>query len=375
MELLSDFRWTWIAALGAIAAGTLLGFVARRLVLKPALALASRTTSLIDDVVVTSLRRPLPLWTTLGGIYVATRIVEVPERWTPLLDKLIVSAWIVSVTFWLANLSVQLLLISTADQKASPRVTGIMLIGVRSGVMLLGAAALLGTLGISIAPILTTFGIGGVAVALGLQDTLSNLFAGVHIALAANIRVGDFIELESGQTGYVEDIRWRATRVRTLNNNFILIPNARLSHAIVTNHNLPTKELAIRVQMGVHYASDLDRVERIAREVATHVMKTVPGGVPDFVPLVRFDAFGQSSIDFIVVMRAQEFSAAALVKHEFIKAASRRFAAEGIVIPYPVRAINLEQERAASTPKGADAADGPAASPFAGKAPAPPKVP
>jgi small-conductance mechanosensitive channel len=168
----------------------------------------------------------------------------------------------------------------------------------------------------------------------------------MHLTLAGNLRVGDFIQLESGEQGYIEDIHWRVTRVRMLPNNIVLIPNSRLSQSIITNYHLPAKDLAVLVEVGVHYASDLEHVERVTREVASTIMKTVPGGVPDFDPFIRYHTFADSSVNFTVILRAREFTDGYVVKHAFIKAVARAYEAEGIVIPFPIRALNVTQEKA-----------------------------
>jgi small-conductance mechanosensitive channel len=208
---------------------------------------------------------------------------------------------------------------------------------------------LLSTLGISITPILTTLGVGGLAVALGLQDTLANLFAGLHITLAGNLRVGDYVRLESGDEGYIDDIKWRATRIRTLPGNIVLIPNARLAQNIVTNYHLPDKYMAVLVQMGVHYSSDLERVEEVITDEARRVLAEA-GGVETFKPFIRYHTLADSSINLTVILRAREFVDQYLLKHEFIKRVVRRFAKEGIVIPFPIRALNMVQERPAREP-------------------------
>jgi small-conductance mechanosensitive channel len=119
--------------------------------------------------------------------------------------------------------------------------TGAIRYAVVTAVLAVGTLMALGTLGISIAPLVTTVGIGGLAVALGLQETLANLFAGMQITLAGDIHVGDFIRLESGEEGYVEDVHWRETRMRTFANNLVLIPNGRLVKSVVTNYNRPSR--------------------------------------------------------------------------------------------------------------------------------------
>jgi len=214
---------------------------------------------------------------------------------------------------------------------------------VRLIVLGIGALTLLNTLGISVLPVLTTIGIGGVA--LGLQDTLANLFAGVHVTLAGNVRAGDFVRLDSGEEGYVVDIRWRSTSIRTLPNNLVIVPNARLAQSIVTNYSLTSSDLAVLVDVGVHYSNDLEHVERVTCDVAAETLRTAKGGVADFTPFIRFNRFGAHSIDFTVILRAHEFTDNYLVKHEFIKNLARRYADEGIVIPYPIPAVNVDQER------------------------------
>ncbi|MCC6347545.1 MAG: mechanosensitive ion channel, partial [Nitrospirales bacterium] len=105
--------------------------------------------------------------------------------------------------------------------------------------LLLGLLIILSFLGISIAPLITALGIGGLAVALALKDTLSNLFAGLHILMERSLRIGDFVRLDAGQEGYIEDITWRTTRIRTLANNMVVIPNDKLAQSVVTNYCLP----------------------------------------------------------------------------------------------------------------------------------------
>ncbi len=171
---------------------------------------------------------------------------------------------------------------------------------IRIVVVMIGLLVVLNGLGLSITPILTALGVGGLAVALALQDTLANLFAGLYLTVAKHIRIGNYIRLSSGEEGYLVDIDWRASRLRQLSNNTVLVPNAKFSQSIVTNYHLPDLELAVVIEASVDYASDLERVERIATEVARDVMQTVPGGVPGFEPFVRYHTFGDPGIGFSV---------------------------------------------------------------------------
>lgn len=219
---------------------------------------------------------------------------------------------------------------------------------------------ILDNLGVSLTPIITTLGIGSLAVAIALQDTLGNFFAGLHIKADRPIQIGHYIRLESGEEGYVEHIGWRSTKVRMLPNNMVVVPNNKLVQSIITNYYLPEKELAVLVQVGVHYDGDLEKVERVTCEVAREVLKTVPGGVASFEPFIRYHTFNQSSIDFNVVLRAREFTDGFVVKHEFIKRLQARYAKEGIIIPFPIRTVHLRTEPEDKSSEEKSTANGPA---------------
>ncbi|MCL4395792.1 MAG: mechanosensitive ion channel family protein [Chloroflexi bacterium] len=204
-------------------------------------------------------------------------------------------------------------------------------------------------LGVSITPILTTLGVGGVAIALALQDTLSNLFAGLDILASRKIKPGDYIKLSSGEEGYVADITWRYTTVRVLSNNLVIVPNSRLASSIVTNFDLPSPDLSVLVQVGVSYDSDLDKVERVTVEVAQDVMQHVSGGAPDSTPFIRYQSIAEYTINFTVILRAQTYVDQYLVIHEFIKRLHKRYASEGIEIPFPIRTIYSKGAAAAQS--------------------------
>ncbi|MFH1450248.1 MAG: mechanosensitive ion channel family protein [bacterium] len=278
------------------------------------------------------------------GIYLALEVSKLPKDWVDTAGKAILVLGILSVTLVLANISARLVKMYSGKIEAALPVTSLTQNITRIIIFGIGILIILNSLGISITPILATLGVGGLAVALALQDTLSNLFAGFHIVVAKQIKVGDYVKLDSSEEGYVTDINWRTTKIRMLPNNVVLIPNDKLTKAIVTNYYLPDKEMAVLVQVGVHYNSDLRRVEGITSEVAKEVMKEVEGGVPGFEPFIRYHTFGDFSINFTVILRAREFVDQYLIKHEFIKRLHERYTKEGIVIPYPIRAINYEQE-------------------------------
>lgn len=207
-----------------------------------------------------------------------------------------------------------------------------------------GTMIILDNLGISITPILTTLGIGSLAVAIALQDTLGNFFAGLYVKADRFIETGQYVRLESGEEGYVDHIGWRSTRIRMLPNNMVIVPNNKIVQSIIINYYMPDKELAVLVQVGVHYDSDLEKVERVTSQVAKQVLQSVPGGVPGFEPFIRYHTFSDSSINFTVILRAREFVDNFLIKHEFIKKLQARYRRENITIPFPIRTVYLHSE-------------------------------
>jgi small-conductance mechanosensitive channel len=183
-------------------------------------------------------------------------------------------------------------------------------------------------------------------VALALQDTLANLFAGIHILLEKSVRVNDFIKLETGQEGYVQDITWRTTRIRMLPNNMVVIPNSKLAQSVVTNYYLPEKRMSLLISISVSYSSDPDQVERILIDEAKKGAVDIPGllAVPE--PFVRFiPGFGDSSLDFTLICQVAEFTDQYLAQHEIRKRIFKRFKEAGIEIPFPHRTVYIREER------------------------------
>lgn len=197
----------------------------------------------------------------------------------------------------------------------------------------------LGQFGYKISTLLAALGVAGLAAALAVQDILANLFAGLYIVADRSLRSGDYIQLDSGQEGFVDEVSWRNTRIRGWDNNMILVPNAKLIKSVIVNYDLPQKAMSVNVYCGVGYDSDLTRVENITLEVAREVLNTVQGGVKDFEPFLRYQEFGESNINFMVVLRATNASDQFLIKHEFIKSLHARYAQESINISYPVRVV------------------------------------
>lgn len=216
---------------------------------------------------------------------------------------------------------------------------------VRLASLSLGGLILLDTLGISITPLLTTLGIGSLAVALALQDTLANFFAGLYLAADRPIRTGDFVRLDSGDEGFVESVGWRSTRLRTLPNNIVVIPNERVAKSIITNFDFPEPRMSLLLRVSASYDSDSRRVERILLDVAQAATRDVPGLLPEPAPFVRFiPGFGDSALEFTLICQVAQFVDQYSVQHELRHRILDRFRREGLEIPFPQRVVTLKEE-------------------------------
>ena len=277
------------------------------------------------------------------GLYWAIDAVEISPTLTKLLSYLLFTSNVFSITRVLARtVDGVVTMYFERSEKNLPKTTLLnsILIGV---IYAMGLLVILQYYGISIAPILTAAGVGGMAVALALQETLANIFSGLHLILSKQLRIGEYIKLGSGEEGRVTDITWRFTTIIPLGaSSTIVIPNKTIAGANISNFSLPTQNINVSVPVGVAYDSDLATVERVTIETAKEVLARVDNN-PNAEPLVRYTDFGDSSINFVVILPSSMFDNQGIIKHEFIKALTDRYRTEGIDIPFPIRTIIQEE--------------------------------
>ncbi|MEZ5320189.1 MAG: mechanosensitive ion channel family protein [Vicinamibacterales bacterium] len=267
-DQMPEWGYPLLRTLITVGGGYLLGHLVNALFVKRLLKIASRTSNHWDDILVSELKKRIPFWILLGGVWFSLAYWVFDPDIETFVKRAVIVLLGVSVSLAAASTVSRMIVQYQAEVAPEVPVTGLTLNLARLFVLGIGLLVVANTVGFQITPILTALGVGGLAVALALQEPLSNLFAGLFISLAGQIRVGDYIKLQSGEEGYVIDLDWRATRVRMLANNVIIVPNSKLSQAIVTNYGLPENEMSVLVQVGVEHASDLEKVERVTVEVA-----------------------------------------------------------------------------------------------------------
>jgi small-conductance mechanosensitive channel len=313
--ILNRAIWT-LATMGVALA---IGFIVNRLVINRLQRIAQRSTAKWDDAVVMELRRRIPLWAVLGGVWFSIGYWQLPEHPARLLSGLTFGLLGLSITNAVATIAVRSMAGLAPKLNPEIHVSGLMLNVIRLTIFTVGTLVVIRGLGVEITPILAALGVGGLAVALALQAPLSNLFAGLFLGLAGQIRIGDYIKMEPGMEGRVADSNWSATQLMTLAGNVVIVPNAQLASAIVTNFDRPSKDMGVGVELTVAADSDLAVIERIGLQVGRDVMRQVPGGVPDVEPAVRFLALTDLGVRFAVFVRAREFAEQVPVRHELIR--------------------------------------------------------
>jgi len=306
---------------------------------------AERTHTELDNLIISTIKFPSILWCIGISLYIGVETSEIPIKYSTYIVKSIHVLIIFSVTVALANLVSRLLSNYIQNQRIAVQSTGLLHTIIKGAIYLIGIIIILNIFGISIAPLITAMGIGGLAVALALKDTLSNLFAGIHIMAEKTIRVGDFIRLETGQEGYVEDISWRTTRIRMLPNNMVIIPNSMLAQSVVINYHLPEKRMSLPIPVSVSYSEDPEKIERILIEEIKKAVLEIPGLLSEPEPVVRFiPGFGENSLDFTIVCHIEDVSYQFNVQNEIRKRILRRLKEENIEIPLPQRVVWLKKD-------------------------------
>jgi small-conductance mechanosensitive channel len=334
---------TFGAALAWVVGALVVGLLVEWLLMR-ALHAALRRRMDDDAPVVRGIRGVITLWIVLLGIYAALLGLELAPVTLVIARRVLTVLAVLAAIVALNSVVAGLIQLYARHTLGGRQAASIIVVLAQIAIVITGALVILQTLTINITPILTTLGVGGLAVALALQDTLSNLFAGIQIIAARKIAPGDMIKLESGEEGSVTDISWRNTTIRLLSNSMAIVPNAKLASAIVINHDLIDKEFGVSVALRIGYDADLARVEAVTLDVARAVQRDAPGADVAFEPSVSYNAFDDWSVRFSVNLRAAQFSDQFALRHAFIKRLHERYQAEGIVIPLPMQ-VQVEEPR------------------------------
>ena len=304
----------------------------------------------IGGVALRSVRNSLVAFVVVIGGYVGLDLVEQLDQWHIEVQRgftilgILIGAHALSagssatLNWYMTNIAAQTE--TTFDDRSLPLLRRFLRVAIYG----LALVLILDTLGYSIGLLLGGLGITGLAVALALQPTLTNYFAGTYVMSDQAIKSGDYIELQGGSAGYVVDVGWRTTKIRTWLNTLVIIPNSVMADTIITNYQGPDPALNILVYGGVSYASDLQHVEDVSLDVTRSVIADNDEAVKSMDPWFGYDSFGDSNVNFWIFLQATDRVGSFVVTNDLIKRLHARFAAESIEINYPVRKIVFGEE-------------------------------
>lgn len=345
---LSPTTALFLVPLGILLASFLVGVLAESLLVR-ALRRAESTSTKLDDVVARALRGPIRAFATLTGLGLALLVTPLPAEahaWTRALLGLLLGITLIVIAARFASS-----LVETYGERArlegpsrnlARRVSTL-------AIWSLGILLVLQQQGINVTPLLTTLGLAGLAIALAFQDTLSNLFAGVYIQSDRPLDVGHYVRLEEhGLEGYVIEVGWRTSKIRTLGNNLIVIPNARLANTIVTDYALPEPRMSLLVRVPVSPEADAAKVEALILDEAAKAAGSIPGFLATPAPFVRFiPGFTESGLEFTLICQVETFVDQYAVQHELRHRLSTRLRAEGLSPSVPHREVRVRTDGAA----------------------------
>jgi len=309
------------------------GIIILQWVFTKILKIIAKRTNIANSLLQQIFRGIPTLLGILIGIYVAMEFLAIPPRPLLFLQYLFHSVVIMALTLMVAHLASGYLKHKLGKRSEHFASTSILVTTIDLAVYAIGMLVLLESLGVSISPLITALGVGGLATALALQDTMANLFSGINILLSKQIKTGDFVKLSTGEEGHVVDMNWRNTTIKTPTENMVVVPNQKIASSVITNYAQPFAECSISIPIGVSYESDLDHVEKVTAAVAKEVLEETKGGVIGFEPFVRYCSFGEYSINFNVILRVKTVTDQHLIRHQFIKKIYARYQEAGIVIP------------------------------------------
>ena len=287
---------------------------------------------------------PIPLL-LITGLYLGLESLPLPRRFEYLGSKFSLALAILVVMYFPAKVITFSLRRMAQQRPAMEQVTQPAAFVVRTLFALLGTIIFLDNIGVTLTAVWTTLGVGSVAVALALQETLSNFFSGLYLMADRPVRLNDYIRLDSSQEGYVLRIGWRSTVLRTLGNNYVVIPNSTLAKATITNFSAPETRMSYSLPVSVAYGTNPAKVEKALLEAANEAIRDgVEGLLAQPAPSVSFiPGFGVSSLDFSLGLQVRQFTDQFPVQSELRKRIVTKFEEAGIEIPFPTRTVILDK--------------------------------
>ncbi|MBU2495316.1 MAG: mechanosensitive ion channel domain-containing protein [Candidatus Omnitrophota bacterium] len=328
----------------------LLSFLCRFIWSRALIPIASKTRTNLDRIILEATAVPLSvLILTAGFSFSVNRILFLEE-----LEKSAGMALLAGIAYTLLVINIAFLVVkifraisewyledvahrtqTTFDEEFIPLLSRVISIII----FFIAATIILSHFKVNISGFLATAGIASLAIALAAQETLSNTISGFMLVLDKPFHVGDWIQLDSGEAGFVQEIGLRTTKILTFDNTVMIIPNAMIAKSKVVNRNYPDTKVKTRQKIGVAYGSDLVRVKKILLEIC----QAHPDVMKDPPPLVFFTEFGEFSLNLLLIYWVADLKEQFGISDQVNMEIKRRFEEENIEIPFPQRDIHMRK--------------------------------
>jgi small-conductance mechanosensitive channel len=345
----AGFNANYILAALTILLGIVIAFLVRTFV-RWLEAKAEETDTKWDDIIIAALGIPVQITIVVISVYAAVTWFDIlPENAKFLLNPayvtsfyIIISAWIISSLLHDIIATYGRILAGTSETDLDDRLIDLLELVVRYVIWFAAIMAVLKVFNIDITPFLAGAGIAGIAVALAAQDFISNFFGGAVIKVDKPFKVGDRVKIED-YYGDVLSVGTRSTRIRTLDNQVVTLPNNKITTNVIVNYSEPDESLRITIPVTAAYGTDPRRVKTILLEIARDTIRNTSYLLEEPAPVVFFSEFGESSLNFILRVWMKKYNVPDEVKDAINIRITERFAQEGIEIPFPQMEIRMKK--------------------------------
>ena len=303
--------------------------------------LVRKTPTDLDDRIVERIKKPLHYLILFTGVYIAFTRLPFKGMLNSIIDGTVYVLGVASAVYLAYSVADEVLkwygarvameTQSRLDKEFLPLVEKLLAVFIFLG----GLIATLKHFNQDIYSLVTALGVGSLAIGLAAKDTLANMISGFTIMVDRPFRPGDRVELGSGETGDVLEIGMRSTKIKTFFDTILVVPNSELVNTRIINHSYPDSRVSGRVEVGVAYGSDMEKVKRVMVEAALaveEVLKEPP-------PAAYFISFGDSSLDLRMSFWVENYSVRYATQDKINMEIKKRFEEESIEIPFPVRTI------------------------------------
>ncbi len=277
-----------------------------------------------------ALRGQPEVWAVLIALWVTSPFDFLGPDAVATVNKAISALAVLSITVFAARLAGWLIRVYLGQDSVTAPSGTIFVNLARLLIWAIGITVTLGVLGVKVGPLMASLGVVGLAVSLGLQDTLANFFSGLQITLSRQVQPGDYVRLGTGEEGTAYDVTWRNTTLNSPSGDQIIVPNSLIAKALMVNYSASDEEHTAVVPFTVSYGSDLALAKSVAEKVAVEVRDSQPNAIADFEPACRFTVFQPQGVQGSVTIRVVRYQDRLPVVDAVVTALHSELAAAGV---------------------------------------------